>query len=281
VSLPLLLAAGLVVNAAAAGAAFWKRAVDAGGAAAGIAVGTVVFGFGGPLAWLVLGAFFLSSTVLSRLGGPQKADLSAVQEKGDRRDFFQVVANGGAAAIAAVLYRVTRDPGFAVAFAVAFAASNADTWASEVGVLSRRQPVSILSMRPVARGLSGGVTLLGIAASLAGSLFIALVFTALQGAAARAAGGLPAPAGRVGLLPLAAIVSAAGFLGSVVDSLLGASLQAQYAVESGPGLTERPAEGGRRNRLVRGIALVTNDVVNLASTAAAAAGGLFLYRVFS
>jgi uncharacterized membrane protein len=164
-----------------------------------------------------------------------------------------------------------------VGFAAALASSNADTWGSEVGVLARRPPVSILSFRSVPTGISGGVSLLGTAASLAGSSFIALLFTAVQGIASRTVGGLPAPGDGGGLLRLALIVAAAGFLGSLADSLLGASVQAQYALQDSGGATERRSEGGRPNRLVRGFAVVTNDVVNLASSAVAAAGGLALY----
>jgi uncharacterized membrane protein len=64
-----------------------------------------------------------------------------------------------------------------------------------------------------------------------------------------------------------------------VDSLLGASIQAQYAVEGSGAATERRTSGARPNPLVRGFAAVTNDVVNLASSAAAAAGGILLHRL--
>jgi uncharacterized membrane protein len=177
----------------------------------------------------------------------------------------------------AMLYRLTGEPAFAVAFAAAFASSNADTWGSEVGVLARRPPVSLLTFRPVPAGISGGVSFLGTAASLAGAAFIGLLFTAVQGIASRTAGGMPAPAGRSELLRLALFVAAAGFFGSLVDSLLGASAQAQYAAGSSGEMTERRSTGGRLNSLVRGFAIVTNDVVNLASTAAAAAAAMALY----
>jgi uncharacterized protein (TIGR00297 family) len=275
-----LLALGLLVNAVMAAAAFWRRAVDAGGAAAGLVIGTLVFAAGGPFFWLVLGAFFLSSTALGRIGRKGRERTQGIVEKGNTRDFLQVLANGGAAAVLALLYRLTGDPAFAVAFAAAFASSNADTWASEVGVLSRRPPVSILSFRPVPAGISGGVSAAGTAASLAGSLFIALIFSAVQELAARTAGGMTPPGDRAGFLALAGIVAAAGFFGSLVDSLLGASVQALYTAQETGALTERQWSGAQRNTLVRGLAIVTNDVVNLASSAAAAAGGVLLYRLF-
>jgi uncharacterized membrane protein len=145
--------------------------------------------------------------------------------------------------------------------------------------LSRKDPVSVLTLRPVTRGISGGISLLGSIAALGGALFVALLFWA----AVRITG-LPL----ADFLPIIAIVSACGFAGAFVDSFLGATLQAQYAsrehaagAESAAGapapLTEKRLTHGVPNRLVRGLPFVTNDVVNLASCAIAAAAGVLLH----
>jgi uncharacterized protein (TIGR00297 family) len=275
----LLLAIGLPLNSAAGFLAYRRRAVDAGGAIAGTVLGTLVFVSGGPFFWVVLGAFFVSSTIWGLYRGGEKEPLAAMHEKGGRRDLAQVIANGGVGAVAAGLYRLTGNPGWAIAFAISFASSNADTWASELGVLSRREPISILTFRRVPRGVSGGVSPRGIAAALAGALFISLIFAAENFAFHWIRGSF---------LGLLTFVTAGGFFGSLLDSILGATLQAQYAViatevnaseqSAHPAiLTERRATDGRRNRLIRGLAFVTNDVVNLASCAAAAAAGFLLF----
>lgn len=265
-SLVILLALGLALNAAAAAVALWRGSVDPGGAAAGTLVGTLIFTCGGPLFWLVLMAFFLSSTGLGHVRGREKEWLAAIHEKGGRRDLFQVLANGGMGMLCAVLFRLTGNNGWAVGFAVSFASSNADTWASELGVLSKGSPVSLFTFRPVPRGVSGGVSLLGCAMSLAGAIIIALVFAAENLS--------------LGLFPgrfilLAAFVSAAGFIGSILDSLLGATLQAQYepapnarAAGGALAVTERRfSADGVRHRLARGLEFVNNDVVNFSSCA--------------
>ncbi len=115
------------------------------------------------------------------------------------------------------------------------------------------------------------MTLLGTGASLGGALLIGLLF-GLENTFLHA---LPGSFPRVLLL-----VTACGFGGSLVDSVLGASIQARYASRTTPGsVTERRADGsGPANRLVHGIAWVNNDVVNIASGIAASAAGFLLSR---
>ena len=226
-SLLLLLAAGLVLNAVASVLALWRGSVDPGGALVGVAVGTVIFAAGGPFFWLILMAFFVSSTALGWVRLAEKEALKAIHQKGNRRDLFQVLANGGVGALMALLFGLTHDPAWALGFAVSFASSNADTWASELGVLSRRNPVSLPGLRPVPRGISGGVSPAGCAASFGGAVFIALIF---------AAGNLSLGILAGDFVRVVAFVAGAGFLGSLLDSLLGGTLQAQYV----------PAGGGKK-----------------------------------
>jgi len=265
----LLLFAGVVLNALAAVLVWWRGSVTGGGAAAGVVVGSVIFGFGGPLFWVVLMCFFVSSTALSRAGSERKAPLARIHQKGSRRDALQVLANGGVGAVCALVFGITREPAWALGFAVSLASSNADTWASEIGELSRRDPVSLLGFRRVPRGVSGGVSPLGTVMAAAGALFIGLVFALLNLYAPTAAGTFPVVAG---------IVAAGGFLGSLVDSFLGATVQAQYRSRSTE-LTElAAAEDGRPNQLARGLAFVNNDLVNVLSCAAVTAAAVLIAR---
>ncbi len=269
-----LVATGLALNGAAAGIAAALGSLDFGGAITGVLLGTLVFAAGAPMLWCILAAFFLSSTALGHVGRDRKAPLEALHEKGGKRDLLQVLANGGIGMIAAIAYRLTDSPAWAVGFAASFAAANADTWAGEIGVLSRRDPVSILTFRPVVRGVSGGISVLGSCAALAGAVFIALLFWA-----AALVMHLPL----AGLFRVTCVVAACGFVGSFVDSLLGATLQAQYykgEVGENRGswqITERRFTGATRNTLARGLPFVTNDVVNAASCAVAAAAAVLLY----
>ena len=279
---PLLLSLAIGVNLCAAVGAYAKRAVSGSGAVGGLLVGAAILYTGGFLYWIALMLFFGSSTVASRLGGSVKERLSRVHEKSDRRDIVQVVANAGVPVGALLLLVVSGDPGFAVAAAAAFASANADTWASEIGVLSRHPPRSILTRRTLEPGTSGGTTALGSTAAAAGSLLIGLWFAGgfllsrWTGGAALWQGFATVPHSPV---TASALVFLAGTLGSMIDSVLGATIQGQFETPDGS-YTERrfseSAEGPVRNRRVRGIRFVTNDLVNLLTSALSATLGALM-----
>ena len=264
-------AAALALNTVVAVSAWKKEAVDASGAVIGAAVGTLILTAAGIPAYGLLAAFFLSSTAIGHIMGRRRGP-SQVEEKGSRRDALQVLANAGAASIAALLYGLTGESLWLAAFATSFAAANADTWASEIGVLYRRLPRSILTGKELPAGASGGVTPLGFLASALGAAFIGVLFAASYASIADA---------RIEWGLIALIASLGGFAGSVLDSLLGAAFQAQYRCAVTGLYTERPSTDGMPNILTRGLRWFTNDVVNFASTTAvtaAAAGFYILFR---
>jgi uncharacterized protein (TIGR00297 family) len=249
-----------VTLTAAVALAGWRRgALTADGAVAATAVGASTFGRGGLDAGLALVAFFATGSALSRRGAV-RGEVAAA--KGHRRDAMQVLANGGIAALAALISG--GKPGHARGATIgAVATAAADTWASEIGVRSPTPPRSVVSGQVVRPGTSGGVTPLGWAAAAAGALVVGGTFAAFEK-------GGPS---RVRTL-LAALI--AGLVGSLADSLAGATLQASYACPVCGSPAESPAPHcGQRMRTVHGRAWVTNDVVNLIGTASGAAvGGL-------
>ncbi len=244
------------------GLAAWKKGtVSNGGCITGIITGTAIYFFGGLLSWILLVTFFISSSLLSLYKKSQKTGLEIIHQKNERRDSIQVAANSFLTCIFSILYFFSGDPAFLIIVAVSLAASNADTWASELGVLSRKEPVSIITLKKVPPGTSGGVSLAGFIASLAGSSVIAGVFSLL--------------APHLDLLiridsKVIIFIISGGFLGSIVDSILGATLQAQYRESSSGKMTERPHSKNMKNSLVRGYAFINNDMVNFLSTCCAA-----------
>ncbi len=248
---------GSVAAALVAWGAYRARALASSGAWAALAVGTLVFGLGG-WAWAaLLLIFFVSSSALSHLFRRRKHALSEKFAKGSQRDWGQVAANGGLAATLAVFHAWQPEARWAwVAFAGALAAVNADTWATEIGVLSPWKPRHILTGRSVPPGTSGGVSPVGLAASLGGA--------ALLGTAALA--GMAS-----GTVALA--VTLGGWLGALLDSLLGATVQAMFFCPVCQKETEHSPRHtcGTPTRWQRGWRWMNNDVVNaLASFAGAA-----------
>jgi uncharacterized protein (TIGR00297 family) len=240
-------------------AAHRAHSLDRSGALAATLVGTIVLGAGGwPWAVLLL-VFFVSSSLLTRAFQGRKRNLTLNYAKGGSRDAGQVLGNGALATLFAGLnYLLPHEPWIWIGFATALAAVNADTWATELGVLSPVRPRLITNLRPVEKGTSGGISAWGTLAALAGAALIALPAWVLIPPAL----GLPA----FGLAwSLILPVTAAGLLGSLFDSFLGATAQAMYFCPTCQKDTERhPLHScGTPTVLVRGWGWLGNDWVNL------------------
>ncbi|MCW3100971.1 MAG: putative rane protein [Chthonomonadaceae bacterium] len=237
--------------------AYGMKLLTRSGAIATAGVGFVVFGMGGGKFLVPLLVFFATSSVLSRIGRRRKAGANAVTVKGATRDAGQVLANGGAAALIALLFQplahhmpLEAPRYLLLLYLAALATVNADTWSTEIGGLSTAPPRLLSNWKRVAPGTSGAITGLGIFAALVGSLVVTL------------AGWL------VWRLNAAefVVVAWAGFLGSLLDSVLGASVQALYRDPVSGQPTEQPRTADRAHALLRGFRWINNDVVNFVAS---------------
>jgi uncharacterized protein (TIGR00297 family) len=259
---------GLFLSALIGGLGYWRKALTISGVVGAILVGTLIFGLGGWVWGLVLVTFFVSSSWLSHYRRADKEVLVDKSAKGSRRDLGQTLANGGLGAALAAVYAGTPNPLLFVAFVGVMATVTADTWATELGVLSRVPPRMITTGEEVVPGTSGGVTRLGIWASLSGALLIGAVATALTQIGSLLSSGVWSL--EAASYPLLAV--AGGLTGSLFDSLLGATVQGIYYCDRCGKETESPIHRcGQVARPVRGWGWVNNDVVNLM---ASALGGL-------
>ncbi len=253
--------------------AYWRRALNKSGAVGAIITGTTTVGLGGWPWGLALIFFFVSSSALSHFRAREKAHTAADKfSKGSRRDILQVAANGGLATLLAAWAGFTRSDSLRgllrAGYAGVLATATADTWATELGVLSKQQPRLITSGKRVAPGTSGGITLLGTGAAMLGALALGMVFWILQGCRRSLAS-----------LPIVALIS--GMVGSVVDSLLGATVQAMYYCPVCEAETERRIHRcGTVTRPLRGISWCNNDAVNLAATLAGGLAAMVLQAGF-
>ena len=203
---------------------FLSRGVTRTGAIAGTVVAILIYvglGLGG---FVTLFTVFAVAWITTRIGYARKRQLGLAESRRGR-NAGQVLANVAAAAVFATLAIYHR--GFAFAAVAALAEAAADTASSEVGEALTRQARMITTLRTVPPGTDGAVSIPGTLAGMAAAILVAYVAVATHA--------MPA----LGLW----IVAAAGYLGTVVDSLLGATLE-------------------RARRL-------DNNTVNLLSTAAA------------
>lgn len=237
------------------------RSLDMSGMVAATVIGTVVFGLGG-LQWAVLLLiFFVTSSGLSRAFKTRKRGLEEKFSKGHARDAGQVFGNGGLATAFVLVHFIFPESSVGwVGFAASLAAVNADTWATELGVLNPTPPRLITDLRKrVEKGTSGGVSLFGTFASLLGASAIALPAVWFTG--------------NWFLFPLVAF---AGLAGSLFDSFLGATVQAMYYCPTDKKETEKhPLHTcGAQTVHIRGWSWLDNDRVNFACSALGAATAL-------
>lgn len=212
----------------------------------------------------ILFSMFASSSLLTKYKKAQKEDMEAIVLKTGPRDAFQAFANLGAAIVSYVFLLLSQDMAWVYAFLGSVAASNADSWASEIGGLSNSPPRMITTFKLARKGISGAVTWLGTLGGIIGALFISVWAWVLPNMES------------LHPLSLFAIASIAGVFGFVLDSFLGALIQAKY-IDSDGALTER-IQG---NRLRSGISWINNDVVNLISSIMAAVFGYAAFHVVS
>jgi uncharacterized protein (TIGR00297 family) len=250
---------GLGLSTLIGGLGYWRRALTISGAFGAVVVGTLIFWLGGWVWGVVLVTFFVSSSWLSHYRREEKSSVAEKFAKGSQRDLGQVLANGGLATILVVVYANQPHDLLLAAFVGVMATVNADTWATELGVLSRVPPRLITTGEVVVPGASGGVTRLGIWASVAGALLIGTVATAMSQIVSLLSGN--GWSLRAISFTLVAVVG--GLAGSLFDSLLGATIQGIYYCQRCAKETESPVHGcGQPSRALRGWGWLNNDLVN-------------------
>jgi len=184
------------------------RGVSRSGAVAGGFACFLLFAGAGPAAFATLAALFLMTWVATRLGYRRKLSLG-LAERREGRNASQILANLAVAALGSVAFSASGNRILLVAVAAALAEAATDTVASEIGQYRGPDARLITTWERVPPGTDGGITIPGSIAGLAAGLVIAAVATV------------------GGMLPQTQlwIPVAAGFVGMLIDSILGATFQ--------------------------------------------------------
>lgn len=209
---------------------------------------TMVFFAGASVLSVIVICFFLSavtSAITTRKFNARYENAKAKLPRGG----YQIFANAVVAWVICLLYYVLK---YEVLLFVCFAVlceEFADSMASDVGRLSKNAPLDILRFKRTTAGISGGVSLLGIASALLGAMVAAaLPFVAMKFD------------WKVWL-----IAAGVAFVGTFVDSIFGSGLQLLYRCPVCETLTERKTHCEVATEKVKGVRYVDNSMVNLLS----------------
>ncbi|XP_015605152.1 transmembrane protein 19 [Cephus cinctus] len=266
--------AAVVIPIIFAGWGLKKKSLDFSGAVLGLFIGFVItLTSYAHVACLI--AFFVSSTKATKFRADRKKKMSCDFKECGQRNWIQVLCNGGMAAQLAILYLLDvgcgerpidfvkdyRSSWLSMGILGGFACVNGDTWASELGtVLGTSEPFLITSRKKVPRGTNGGVSWTGILVSALGGLVIGLShYVAVLYTVDTAILQLAPPQ-----WPLIIAGGFGGLLGSIFDSVLGATLQYSGLDDNGV-VVERPGKGVKH---ISGRQVLDNHSVNLLSSIA-------------
>lgn len=250
--------------------AYRRKSLDLSGALAGFIVMTLHIAVGYRYGALLL-LFFFSSSKLTKVGEEKKRRVDADFKDGGQRNWIQVLFNSGIAAILAVIvWKLagwqdkcldSKDSSLITSLIGGiighYCCCNGDTWSSEIGVLSKAQPRLITTFKPVRKGTNGGVTQAGLLAAAAGGSVIGLTFVVLGFLTTKCTYDVAVK--QLLVIPLSAM---AGLGGSLIDSLLGATLQFSGFCTVRNKVVGKP---GPTVKKISGLSILDNNGVNLVS----------------
>ncbi|GAV88720.1 DUF92 domain-containing protein [Cephalotus follicularis] len=260
----------LLISSLIAITSYKRKSLDFSGALAGFVVMTLHFAAGYRFGAILL-VFFFTSSKLTKVGEEKKRRLDADFKEGGQRNWIQVLSNSGIAAVLAVMiWRLTgwqdkclcSKESTLITYLIGgiighYSCCNGDTWSSEIGVLSDAQPRLITTFKPVQRGTNGGVTKLGLLAATAAGSVIGLAFVLVGFFTTKCTYDLALK--QLLVIPLSAL---AGLVGSLIDSLLGATLQFSGFCTVRKKVVGRP---GPTVKKISGLGILDNNAVNLVS----------------
>ena len=240
---------GIFTAAVVAYSSYKMKFLDRGGSLLSFIMGSILFGLGSWQYTLPILVFFISSSGLSKIGKNRKQVVEKFYQKSSQRDFYQVLANGGVPVTIFIVILLSGQSHLYALYLVSIAAATADTWATELGIFSRKDPFLITDLRSVKPGTSGAISIPGSLASIAASILIAcsgflFIYFSWDNFF---------------------IITLCGFSGSIIDSFLGATMQGQYECNLCKKRTENDKHCNISANLIRGKKWLDNDIVNIFS----------------
>lgn len=232
---------------------FYKKSISISGLLALLIISSLFIWLNQVALLFIVFFMFASSSILSKVKKEAKKDLEKVVSKTGPRDYIQALANLGTATFCMLAYVIFKEEYWIVGLLGSIATANADSWASEIGGISQKTPISITTFQAIKKGISGGITLLGSIGGILGSIILSLfgvwILTVFDIHFSTK------------ISNIIIISSITGIIGFFLDSYLGVWFQALYQNEKGEE-TENPQQA----LLIKGFSWCDNDMVNFIST---------------
>ena len=228
------------------------------GSAATFLLAGIVFGLGGWKWSLPILTFFILSSLLSKIRKSKNEEVELHFEKTGTRDYLQVIANGGIGGLLVILDQFADSNLIYLIYIASLAAVCADTWATEIGTLKKRTTYNILNFKPVQQGISGGISVYGTVGAILGAFVIAVsgIFWI-----------------DIFYMEYLLLIVITGLVGSLFDSILGATIQSQNKCLVCNSITEKKIHCGEPTFHHNGFKWLNNDMVNFF---AGLSGGLLI-----
>jgi uncharacterized protein (TIGR00297 family) len=220
------------------------KALSLSGAFGAIVMGILIINLNSFYYLLPLSIFFVFSSILSQV--IKKSDFYVT--KTSQRDLIQVFANGGIPLLICIYDHFSPNSLNFFLFSASISAAMSDTWGTELGKLSKVKPVSIITLKRIKHGESGGITRIGTIGSFLGASIIGLTASIL----------FPSTSNTI---IFGIIIS--GFIAALFDSIIGATLQGKFKIIKTGKIIE--TEDGNTIHF-SGKRWITNDIVNLSNT---------------
>jgi len=219
--------------------------------------------------------FFISSSFWTKWKSDKKRKVEGDFKEGGQRNWFQVVSNSGLPFLVSIIYLFEvgfkeRPIDFARDFIQsalgmtvfgAIACCNGDTWSSEIGTaVGSRTPRLITTWKKVPVGTNGAVSIVGIAASILGGLIIGIIYyVTIESLNYFGSFSHKYPP----QWPIILLGCFSGFFGSMIDSILGATLQYSGFCEAQRKVVHQPSASSKH---ICGRNILSNNLVNLISS---------------
>lgn len=208
------------INGMIAILAYKKKMLTVSGIYMAFLLGTYIL-YNQKNAYILLVAFFLGTAILER------AILQ--KEKVEKRTKRQVFCNSAVALTALILAQSLKCEKYMNMYVAILASSMSDSVASTVGTRCAKHVYSILTLKIVKKGISGGISICGTVGGVIGSVYIVLLYAGLRF-------WQDMSITREQILTLAIC----GVVGMLIDSLLGALFQKKYHCSLCNGYVDRP-----------------------------------------